>query len=187
MMNRKQEILEKASDLLQTRSYSSFSYKDLSEALGITKASIHHHFESKEVLGIALADMYWEMAHKNLADIDSRSKTNKAKLDTFLKQSREMAASGRKICPLGSIGAEQNVVPASVSEKMNSLCQSMMKWMSGVLKAGRKEGEFHFEGKPEDQAKLIMASVRGGLQLSRSHGVDYFDAITKQLKQGMKA
>jgi len=58
-MDRKQQILEKASELLMTRSYSSFSYKDLSEALGITKASIHHHYESKEVLGLALADMYW--------------------------------------------------------------------------------------------------------------------------------
>ncbi|HIE19064.1 TPA: TetR/AcrR family transcriptional regulator, partial [Candidatus Bathyarchaeota archaeon] len=34
--------------------YGGFSYSDLSKALGITKASIHHHFPSKEELGLAV-------------------------------------------------------------------------------------------------------------------------------------
>ena len=38
MINRKEQILEAASDLLTTRSYSSFSYQDLSDRLGIRKA-----------------------------------------------------------------------------------------------------------------------------------------------------
>ena len=47
-MDRKEQILEVATELVQTRGYSAFSYQDLSDRLGITKASIHHHFPSKE-------------------------------------------------------------------------------------------------------------------------------------------
>ena len=50
-MDRKEQILSVAAELLQTRSFSAFSYQDLSDRLGITKAAIHHHFPSKEGLG----------------------------------------------------------------------------------------------------------------------------------------
>ena len=43
-MTRKDQILEVATELVQTRGYSAFSYQDLSDRLGITKASLHHHF-----------------------------------------------------------------------------------------------------------------------------------------------
>ncbi len=57
-MDRKEQILEVATELVQTRSYSAFSYQDLSDRLGITKASIHYHFRTKEDLGTAVAEKY---------------------------------------------------------------------------------------------------------------------------------
>ena len=58
MIDRKTQILEVATELVQTRGYSAFSYQNLSDRLGITKASLHHHFASKEKLGIAVAEKY---------------------------------------------------------------------------------------------------------------------------------
>ncbi|MCG8611460.1 MAG: TetR/AcrR family transcriptional regulator, partial [Pseudomonadales bacterium] len=51
MKNRKQQIVELGLSLLQTRGFESFSYQDLARELGITKASIHHHFPKKADLG----------------------------------------------------------------------------------------------------------------------------------------
>ena len=70
LMDRKQQILEIGLELLQTRGYASFSYADLSERLGITKASIHHHFPSKEDLGVALAQRYFEIVRQTLEEAD---------------------------------------------------------------------------------------------------------------------
>jgi len=39
-----EKILDLAELLIQTRGYSAFSYQDISEALEVTKASIHYHF-----------------------------------------------------------------------------------------------------------------------------------------------
>ena len=55
-----EQILDLAEMLIQTRGYSAFSYQDISDALGITKASIHYHFASKTDLGIAVVDRYVE-------------------------------------------------------------------------------------------------------------------------------
>ena len=51
-------ILDLAQNLIQTRGYSWFSYQDISEQLGIRKASIHHHYASKAALGTAVLDRY---------------------------------------------------------------------------------------------------------------------------------
>lgn len=37
-------LLQEAETLLRTHGYAAFSYADLSERIGIRKASIHHHF-----------------------------------------------------------------------------------------------------------------------------------------------
>jgi len=42
-----------AEALIQSRGYSAFSYQDISDRLGIRKASIHYHFPSKTDLGVA--------------------------------------------------------------------------------------------------------------------------------------
>ena len=73
-MTRKDQILEVATELVQTRGYNAFSYQDLSDRLGITKASIHHHFPSKEDLGIAVAEKYRAEVEAALADAKRRSR-----------------------------------------------------------------------------------------------------------------
>ena len=72
-MSRKGQILEVATELVQTRGYSAFSYQDLSNRLGITKASIHHHFPSKGDLGRAVAEKYNTDVKAALAEAKRKS------------------------------------------------------------------------------------------------------------------
>ena len=46
----KTAILDAAQDLIQRVGANAMSYQHISEAVGIRKASIHHHFPSKETL-----------------------------------------------------------------------------------------------------------------------------------------
>ena len=47
-------LLKVAENQMRSRGYSAFSYADLAAKIGIRKASIHHHFPTKERLGQAL-------------------------------------------------------------------------------------------------------------------------------------
>ena len=69
--DRKAQILRVASELLLTRSFTSFSYQDLSDRLGIRKASIHHHFPTKDDLLVALTERYRLGQKKRLDEIDA--------------------------------------------------------------------------------------------------------------------
>src|SRR5690606_25474982 len=73
-------LLSEAEALIRTRGYAAFSYADLSERVGIRKASIHHHFPTKEALGIAVIDTYLERFVAELDALASRSISAKRKL-----------------------------------------------------------------------------------------------------------
>ncbi len=57
-MSTRSDLLTSAEVLLRTKGYAAFSYADLAEDIGIKKASIHHHFPTKEGLAIAIVESY---------------------------------------------------------------------------------------------------------------------------------
>ncbi len=113
MIDRKEQILDVAQELLQTRSYSSFSYQDLSDRLGIRKASIHHHFATKQALGVALTKRCLENLKARLAVIEQESEDPWTRLDAYFQYGDEVLDKGR-ICPTGILQAEFNVLPELV-------------------------------------------------------------------------
>lgn len=62
MSSRKEEILDIAQHLAQTKGFNGFSYNDISNEIGIKTSSIHYYFKSKDELAIALIERY----HHNL-------------------------------------------------------------------------------------------------------------------------
>ena len=47
-------IIDEGRRLIMTRGYNGFSYADVAAAIGIRKASIHHHFPGKNDLAVAV-------------------------------------------------------------------------------------------------------------------------------------
>jgi len=187
MTDRKAEILQAAADLLQTRSFTSFSYQDLSQRLGITKASIHHHFATKEELGVALVERFRAGQKAMLAEIDRVHDDRPLdRLEAFLQQSLGMTDSDpEKICPGGAVQSEINVVPERMARELGEMIREGRAWLTGVLAQGRGKGDLHFAGTAEDQAALIMASLQGGLQNARAESRALMEAIVRQLRGGM--
>ncbi len=185
-MDRKQEILEVATELVQTHGYSAFSYHDLSERLGITKASIHHHFAGKADLGFAVAE-------KCLQDIAAALTASKQSSNDPWKQIEGYFAivssdirSQERICPAGSTQADINVVPEPMAEKMIELVQYIVSWLSDIIKDGRDQGVMTFPGTPREQAELIFSAAQGAMQYGRANGEKRGLSVLKQIKATLK-
>ena len=186
MLDRKEQILDVAGELLQTRSFSAFSYQDISDRIGISKASIHHHFPTKEDLGKALAVKY-RISQKNaLEEISQKYHRPWDKLDAYIALTTEIVKSGNKICPLGSLQAEHNLISTDMQDELNGLCNFIQTWLAGVLADGRNKGVMAFPGTPEDQAALLHAAIQGALQNARAEGPRQFSIVIRQLKESMK-
>ncbi|MCJ7815695.1 MAG: TetR/AcrR family transcriptional regulator, partial [Xanthomonadales bacterium] len=54
--NTREQIIDKAFQLMLQRGMNGFSYRDISEPLGVKNAAIHYHFPNKTDLIKALID-----------------------------------------------------------------------------------------------------------------------------------
>ncbi len=187
MLDRKQEILDVAAELLQTRSFSAFSYQDISERIGISKATLHHHFASKEDLGIALAERFLVQTKSVLQEITQHHQKPWDQFGAYLGFVSDTMRSGTKICCGGVLQAEHNVIPEAMRERISQLHSFVLTWLSSLLAEGRRQGTMRFDGKPEDQAALVQAAMQGALQQARARGPGQFTAVVRQLKSSMKA
>ena len=185
-MDRKEQILELATELIQTRGYTAFSYADLSAQLGITKASIHHHFSTKEDLGVAMARRYFEKVRETLTKA-AKHDDPWERFDGYAGVVFGAFGPGDRICAAGSVQSEFNVVPESMRRKWCELIQYVVGWIAQVLEEGRRRGVMQFPGSPEAQASMIFSTMQGALQYGRAHGRHELETIVRQVKENLRA
>lgn len=183
--DRKHEILEVATDLLLTRGFNGFSYQDLSERLGITKASIHHHFATKEALGIALCDQFEALYGEITSKAAAKGEGPRGMVDAMLEFGAEMAELGDRCCPGGVLQAEYSSLPPGMRARVDELFGLVHRSMTAVLEEGRKSGQFAFEGDAGDQAWHLMAAKQGALLSARVHGAAIYHAIARQIRSSL--
>lgn len=173
-------ILEASKELLQSRGYSGFSYADISERVGIRKASIHHHFRTKEKLGLALLENYHTETLRQLNELDKLKVSDK--LNAFFESYYEIIRRNDLICPAGILEAEYNILSEAMQQKLRAMVDDMLQWLSSTLEEGRRHKQLTFDGAEEKQAVAIIASLQGGLQIARALGRHNFDNIIEQVK-----
>ncbi|GAB3094523.1 TetR/AcrR family transcriptional regulator [Aestuariicella hydrocarbonica] len=180
--NRKQQILDLALELLQTHGFESFSYQDLSSKLGITKASIHHHFPKKADLGVALCEVIQDWHEREFTRARNLSGSAMDKLDAYVKGTLRYACGDKKICPLSSLQADIASLPEAMRPALKRMDDHELNFIAELLEQGRDNGELQFVGAARSQAILFVLTCKGALQYSRVHGSEVFDAAITQMK-----
>lgn len=176
----RQSILDSAETLILTRGYNGFSYKDIADVVGIRKASIHHHFISKEELGAAFVDRYFERFVRwcgQVADLPVAQK-----LASFLKMFKQVSHNAEKICPLGMLTAEYPTLPGSVQDSLRRLLGEMDRWLVQVLAQGQAEGYLRPIPEAPVMAKVIINAMSASLKMARVfHDMDQLEEVFNAL------
>ena len=77
-------ILQTAKTLISDRGYSAFSYADISEAVHISKASIHHHFPTKAILVVCVLKAHRERLMHGTQSLTQQVKDPLARLQAYV-------------------------------------------------------------------------------------------------------
>lgn len=180
----KTKILNAAQDLVQRLGANAMSYQHISEAVGIRKASIHHHFPTKEILIETLLDRYsgyFLGLVDNIfqSDLSPRKKVQKY-IDLF--EATLNSDNGDKACLCGMLGAEVETLGFESTAKVKLFHEGNERRLARVLKEGRKTKVFGFKGDPEATAALVFSLLEGAVLIARAcGGVEHFKKITRQL------
>ena len=185
--DRKPQILDVASDLLQTRGYASFSYRDISSRLGITKASVHHHFASKDDLLTALTARYRARQKLRMEELERTHASPSRRLEAYFDLMERLASSGNKICPVGVLQSEFNVIPETSQAIVREMFDEARRWLTRVLAEAREQGELDFEGEPAEWAVTILAAVQGALQVARAVDSNHFTRVRNQIQAALRS
>jgi TetR/AcrR family transcriptional repressor of nem operon len=171
-MDTKTAIMDAAQELIQRGGANAMSYQDVSDAIGIRKASIHHHFPTKDSLIEAVIQRF---AVYFLGLVDGIVESNldpAAKLRKYAGLFEATLCDGKqdKACLCGMLGAELSTLGLPSAAGVRRFYRDNEARLARVLEEGRETGQFHFKGEAKLVAAMIFALLEGGVLIARVEG-----------------
>lgn len=165
------QILDLAETLIQTRGYSAFSYQDIADALGIRKASIHYHFASKSDLGVTVVNRYIDRFDTALTQVAAdETQSSMAMLDLYTQPYLAFARAPDRVCLCGALAGEMLALPQEMRARVDHFFRTHQAWLTKLLKRGASRGEFDLPAPPAKVARSIFAGLQGALLVKRATG-----------------
>lgn len=180
----KTAILDAAQDLIQRVGANAMSYQHISEAVGIRKASIHHHFPSKETLLKELIDRYSRQFLGLVDDIIVSDAGPATKLRRYASLFEATLSEGRqnKACLCGMLSAEVEALGSRAAAGLRRFYRENERRLTLILEEGQRRREFRFEGDSRTMATLIFQLLEGSMLIARADGgAKRFRAVTEQM------
>jgi TetR/AcrR family transcriptional repressor of nem operon len=182
MSDTKNKILDLAENLLLSRGYNGFSYKNISSALGIKNASIHYHYPSKPDLGVAVIRRARHQFKTWIQFLSEQKIPFGDVLDQFFGVYIHFMNSGNNICMGGTLETDFNTLPLEMQEETRAYIGELIQWMTEIFSAGCEQGVFSFPGNPEDKAMQVLASLQGAVQMVRATNESLLYSVLNQIK-----
>lgn len=180
-------ILDVAERLVQVRGYNAFSYADVAEAVGIRKASLHHHFPGKADLGAALVARYHRAFFAALAAIDAQAGSAVDRLERYMDVYGSVLRRNR-MCLCGMLASDVATLPEAMRDGLSRFFTENEGWLRRVLEDGRERGELRFPGSAAVTASVFVSSLEGAMLVARGSGrPDRFARVRTRLLDGVRA
>lgn len=175
-----ERILKAADALMTDRGYSAFSYADLSEAVDIRKASIHHHFPTKADLVTAVLRARHERLVEGTKLLDQQISDPLARIQAYVHywegciRDRTM-----EFCVAALLGAELPSLPDQVQREVRLYFKALSAWLEKTLEEGVRKRVIKLQEPAATEAQTLMAIVHGAMLSARAAGnCDLFKTVT---------
>lgn len=161
-------ILGEAGRLIQRKGIGATSVGDILSAAGIHKGSLYFHFRDKEEIG---REVIRQAADRFLGFVDRSltGTTPRAALDNFfaaaLAYHRGTGFVGG--CLFGNTALETGDVDPEFAALVDAVFVAWVGRIARVVAAGQKAGEFRTDVAAHDLAQHVVATLEGGIMLSR--------------------
>jgi TetR/AcrR family transcriptional regulator, transcriptional repressor for nem operon len=164
-------ILEAGRDLIMNGGYNGFSYADISEIVGIRKASIHHHFPSKVDLVRKLVKRYREDVELAFADLEQNVAAPLDMLNAYASYWVEcIEDASRPFCVCALLASELPSLPSEVAAEVSAFFRFASSWLASIMERGARDGVLNLASEPRVEGEAFLAIVYGAMLSARACG-----------------
>jgi TetR/AcrR family transcriptional regulator, transcriptional repressor for nem operon len=170
--NTKERILDVAQDLIQRRGLNAMSFQDLSDAVGIRKASVHHYFANKPEMVNALLLRYQTDFADAVNQILRSRGSGKTKLGRYFGLFQQTLQAGQhdKSCLCGMLVAEIYSLDDDGVALLRRFLRENAEYLCEMINAGIDDGSLSVRGDAAVTAEMVLATLEGALLLARCDG-----------------
>ncbi len=176
----REKVILAGMELINKQGYTATSMDDITKATGVKRGNLYFHFSSKEELGIEMLtyarDEYMSYLKSNL-----RGQSPIEDIRNLLEASYRFHRSKKFIggCIFGNIALEMADSNQRLSLFVRELFEEWIILLAGLIRKAQSSGELKINCSPEVMARHIVASVEGGVMLSRlsKNGQDLRDCL----------
>ena len=162
-------VIEKTIGLINTAGYTATSMDDIIKETGVKKGNLYFHFSSKEELVLKVLEKaredYFTYLIKSLV-FDSPLKNIESLLEAVFRFHKSRKFTGG--CIFGNIILELSESNPRISSVASSALQEWIDLMTDLLSKGIALGEINLPLPAGTVAEHIVASMEGGIMLSRA-------------------
>lgn len=178
-----ERIVDEARGLIMTRGYNGFSYADIAEAVGIRKASIHHHFPAKSDLAKAVVEEIRAIIAAQTEMLATAEPDAGAQLRGYAGYwERCIADNSAPFCVAGMLAAELPSLPDDLAAAVRAHFDDLTNWLTRLLELGLRQGSVTLSRSPREEADAFMAAIYGAMLSARAFGdPDRFGAVVETL------
>jgi AcrR family transcriptional regulator len=137
----REQILSNAQSLFIQHGYHGLAMREISEAVGVTKAALYYHFKDKEELFMAILKAYLDEVEVAIDGILAQPVTCREQISLFVRYILEQPAEKRAITRLAS--QEIGQVSVEARKSFDQLYrEKFIDKLKSILQNGMERGEF---------------------------------------------
>jgi TetR/AcrR family transcriptional regulator, transcriptional repressor for nem operon len=159
------KLLRKAAELSQTIGYDALSLQELADELGIRKASIFHHFSSKDALACAVIESDMKLFDDWTHTIEHLPP--KERLTKYFDHYRSMINHGH-VCPGGAFAVSWPMLQGKVRDTLVNMHKQNISFLDELVSDGVADQSFSPLALTSDIIKSIPDMLQGAIQVGRA-------------------
>jgi TetR/AcrR family transcriptional repressor of nem operon len=162
-------ILDVAQELVQTRGYNAFSFRDVADRVGIRSASIHHHYRTKSDLGVAMLIRYRAGFSEALTDIAEQHSEYEDALHAFSVLFAD-TLDAKRMCLCGTLAVEFETLSPEMQSEVRGFFVESEDWLEKLFAAAHEAGRIRTCESPRGLAATFLSTVEGAMMCVRAVG-----------------
>jgi TetR/AcrR family transcriptional regulator, transcriptional repressor for nem operon len=163
--NVREQIVVAALETLHRRGFNGCGVQDITEAAGVPKGSFYNHFESKEALGVAVLDRYWQICGDQLRMLSDERVPPIDRLRSYFESlvNTIVGQGYARGCLIGNFSIELADQSRLVRERLTAIFAAWTRALETCIREAQRGGAVRSTLEAGTLAALLLSAWEGAV------------------------